>query len=322
MEYQIDLMRRFGVDEVIFSLCYKWSVFEEYFGDGSRFDIKIRYVVEDSPLGTAGAIKNVEQYLDEESFFVFNGDILSDFNLNEMLEIHRQKESICTIALTPVDNPTIYGVVELDENDRIIKFTEKPSPREIRSNLINAGLYILNPGVLDYMVAGAKMSIEREVFPNLLEGEEQVYGYKYNGYWKDIGNPAKYLAANHDVLEGKLNVNIGLLDGLFIAPDAEIGENVRLKNPLWIGSKVKIGSGSEVIGPAVIDNNCQVGRNVTITQALLWEGSKIAENCNLDHCLVGRNCRISNDVNVGKLAVIGSNNIIESGKTIKAEKRI
>ncbi len=321
-EYQIELMKRYGIDEVIFSLCYKWNAFEEYFGDGSRFGVKIRYVVEESPLGTAGAIKNVESFLDDEPFFVFNGDILSDFNLGEIFEFHKDRGSICTIALTPVDNPTIYGVVEKEKDGRITRFTEKPRPEEIRSNMINAGLYVLDKKVLSRMPAGVKISIEREIFPDLLKDGEPMYGYDYYGYWMDIGNPSKYLSANHDVLEGKLNVNIGLLDGIYMAPDVEIGLNVKLKKPLWIGKGVKIEAGCEIVGPAVIGNGCHIGRDTHIVGALLWDNTKIGDRCNLEYCLIGRNCNIGNDVDVGKLAVIGSNNLIDGGRRIKSESRI
>jgi NDP-sugar pyrophosphorylase family protein len=322
VEYQLDLMRRYGVEEVIFSLGYKWNSFDDYFGDGSRFGLKINYVIEDEPLGTGGAIKNVEDYLDEKPFYVFNGDILSDFNLKEIMDLHLEKNSCCTLALTPVDNPTIYGVVEYDNRLCIRKFTEKPKPEEIRSNMINAGLYVMNRRVLDRMEQGKNYSIERQIFPALLIENQPLYCYLYDGYWMDIGNPSKYLTANHDVLQGKLNVNIGVLDGIYIAPDVEIAKGTEMKKPLWIGNGVKIGRNSKLVGPAIIDNKCELGENVHVNGCLLWENVKVGNRASMEYCIIGRDSTIGEDVNIGKMAVVGSNTQVEPFSSVKAEAKV
>jgi mannose-1-phosphate guanylyltransferase len=322
VEYQLDLMKRYGVDEVIFSLGYKPDSFDNHFGDGSRIGMKIHYVVEDEPLGTGGAIKNVEDYLDDEAFFVFNGDILSDFNLKEIMDIHTENKAACTLALTPVDNPTIYGVVEYDDNNCIRKFTEKPKPEEIRSNMINAGLYVMNRSVLNRMERGVNYSIERQIFPALLKEKEPMYCYLYDGYWMDIGNPSKYLTANHDVLLGKLNVNIGMLDGIYIASDVDIGKGTELKKPLWIGSGVKIGQNSKITGPAIIGSNCEIGENVQLIGCLLWDNIKIGNRAVMEYCIVGRSTVVGEDVTVGKLAVVGSNTSVKPKSSIKAEAKV
>jgi mannose-1-phosphate guanylyltransferase len=322
VEYQLDLMRRYGVDEVIFSMGYKWNSFDDYFGNGSRFGMKVHYVIEEEPLGTGGAIKNVEDFLDESPFFVFNGDILSNFNLQEIMDIHKAKDAVCTLALTPVDNPTIYGVVEYDDSNRIRRFTEKPRPEEIRSNMINAGLYVMNRSVLDRMERGKNYSVERQIFPELLKEKQPLCCYLYDGYWMDIGNPSKYLTANHDVLLGKLNVNIGMLDGIYIASDVEIGRGTELKKPLWIGSGVNIGKDSKIVGPVIIGSNCHIGENVQINGCLLWENTKVGDRAFLEYCIIGRSTTVGEDVTIGKLAVVGSNTQVEPKSSIKAEAKV
>ncbi|MCE1245404.1 MAG: NDP-sugar synthase [Firmicutes bacterium] len=319
MQYQLELMKDHGIDEVIFSLGYKSSAFEEYFGDGAGFGMKIHYIVEDSPLGTAGAIKNVEHLLDDSSFLVFNGDILSRMNLTEIMNFHKEKKSACTIVLTPVDDPTMYGVVELDSNSGIVNFTEKPKKEEVRSNLINAGLYILEPGILKRMEPARKYSIEREIFPAMLADKEPMFGYSYSGYWMDIGTPFKYLSSNHDTLTGKMPVDLNHREGIVYGKNTDISTNAVLTAPLWIGDNVIIKSGAKIEGPAVIDRGCIIGEKTKISGALLWEKTKTGNGCILDSCLIGRDCNLGDNVKIGKLAVIGSCNIIEKDRIIEAE---
>lgn len=321
-QYQLELIKKHGIKEVIFSLGYKWNSFEDYFKDGSDLGMKIRYVVEESPLGTAGAIKNVEDYLNDDAFLVFNGDILSEMDLTDIINFHKQKKSKSTIVLTPVDNPCIYGVVELDENQRIEMFTEKPKPEEVRSNQINAGLYILEPEILDRMERGVKYSIERQIFPVMLEESEPMYGYKYPDYWMDIGNPFKYLSANQDMLLGKMKYNPGLVNGIHKGKNVTIADGVTLNPPIWIGDDVRIKEGAEIIGPTVISRGCKIGEGTTIEKALLWEDTEIGIGCSLDSCLIGRRCKVGDGVSIGVLAVIGTGRVIEDGASIDAGSKV
>jgi NDP-sugar pyrophosphorylase family protein len=322
MQYQLELMKNHGIDEVIFSLGYKWSSFEEYFGNGSDLGMKIHYIVEESPLGTAGAIKNVQHLINGSSFLVFNGDILSEMNLTDIINFHKNKKSACTIVLTPVEDPTIYGVVELDGENRIEDFTEKPKPEEVRSNLINAGLYVLEPEIFKRMEPNKKYSIEREIFPAMLGDNEPLFGYSYSGYWMDIGTPFKYLSSNYDMLNGKMSVDLSMKNGIRTGKNTKIGNNVKMSQPLWIGDNVEIKDGVELQGPAVIGDGCVIGENSRILGALLWEKTKTGTGCLLDSCIIGRNCNLGDGVTIGKLAVIGSCNIIEKDTIIEPETSI
>ncbi|MCD4785930.1 MAG: NDP-sugar synthase [Candidatus Eremiobacteraeota bacterium] len=321
-QYQMELIKKHGINEVIFSLGYKWNSFEDYFKEGSNLGMKIHYVVEESPLGTAGAIKNVEDYIDNDAFLVFNGDILSEMDLTDIINFHKQKKSKSTIVLTPVDNPCIYGVVELDENQRIEMFTEKPKPEDVRSNQINAGLYVLEPEILNRMERGVNYSIERQIFPAMLEEGEPMYGYKYPDYWMDIGNPFKYLSANQDMLLGKMKHNPGLVNGIHKGKNVTIADGVTLEKPVWIGDDVIIKEGAKIIGPAVINKGCKIGESTTVEKALLWENTELGSGCSLNSCLVGRGCKVGDGVSIGELAVIGSGVTIEDGTCIESGGKV
>ena len=204
MEYTLSYLKQFGVKDIVLTLNYLPDVIQDYFGDGSRFGVRLTYCMENEPLGTAGAVKNAEQYLDS-TFIVFNGDIFTDLDLNDMLDCHRDKGSIATISLNWVDNPSAFGVVETDSNQRVMRFIEKPTPGEANTNWINAGTYFLEPEVLKHVPANRHYMFEKGLFPRLLELGESVYGYPFNGYWLDMGNLEKYLLLNRDLLLSKTN---------------------------------------------------------------------------------------------------------------------
>lgn len=321
-QYQIELLKRHGIEEIIFSCGYKWNAFEEYFGDGSQWGLKIHFVVENHPLGTGGAIKNVEPLLNGTDFLVFNGDILSQFDLTDAIDFHKKKGSHCTIALTPVEDPSLYGVVEMDKTGKILNFVEKPKREEARSNRINAGLYVMNPQFLKMMEKDEKYSIEREIFPKMLENDTPMYGYNYPGYWMDIGTPYKYLAANLDVLKGDAGIGFESADGIVLSPGAKISEGVDVKPPVWVGGNTLIGEGCRLEGPLVIGGRCRVKAGAVLKGALLWDCVTVGEGAVLDGCLVGGNCVLGEGVKAGSLSVIGGGKQIGPGTIIPAGERI
>src|ERR671926_375042 len=203
LQFQLDLIKKVPeIDEVILSLNYQPRRIEEIFGDGDGLGIKIRYVVEPAPLGTAGAIKYAGDNL-TESVVVFNGDVLTQIDLAAVIRLHRERKARATIVLTPVDNPTAYGLVETDAEGNIRRFLEKPSPDEITTNNINAGIYVLEPDTFDRIPSNVSWSIERSYFPSLIERGETFVGYIYEGYWIDIGTPQKYTQVHRDIMDGR-----------------------------------------------------------------------------------------------------------------------
>src|SRR5213592_548912 len=203
LHYQLDLLKRVAdIDEVILSLNYQPRRIEEIFGDGSESGLAIRYVVEPAPLGTGGAIRFASETL-RESVVVFNGDVLTEVDLAAVIALHRERKARATIVLTPVENPSAYGLVETDRQGNILRFLEKPKPDEITCDTINAGIYVLEPDTFDRIPKDTAWSVERSFFPSLIENGETFVAYTYRGYWIDIGTPEKYTQVHRDIMDGR-----------------------------------------------------------------------------------------------------------------------
>src|SRR5919202_2132482 len=203
--YQIDTLKRAGITDITLSLSYQPFKIEQQLGDGTEFGVKLSYTVEPQPMGTAGAYKFAEDLIREPTV-VFNGDILTDLDLKAVIREHNERKATATIVLTPVSNPSAYGLVETERDGRVRRFLEKPKADEITVNTINAGTYILEPRVLDYIPANENHSFEYGLFPTLLERGERFFAHiPQRTYWMDIGTPARYLQAHHDLLANRVS---------------------------------------------------------------------------------------------------------------------
>jgi mannose-1-phosphate guanylyltransferase len=290
IEHMLLRLHNEGVDEVILAVRYLADQFQEALGDGSQFGLKLHIIAEKEPLGTAGAVKNVEHLLDGDTF-VFNGDVMTDLNLKAMLAFHREHGSKTTIALTPVEDPTQFGLVELDQEKRILRFLEKPRAEDISTNMINAGTYIIHSDVLRYVPPEQHYMFERGLFPVLLQTGDPMFGYPTRDYWTDIGKPHTYLDVSHDVLIGRFALSLPGKDTgnrIFFEGEAHIEEGVQLVGPLVIGPDVTIERGAHIIGPTVIGARCQIRRDVEIEGAVLWSDNRIEEGAHLRRCVVGK----------------------------------
>lgn len=317
-EHMLLRLREQGVEEVVLAVRYLAEQFRATLGDGSQLGIKLHIVEEHEALGTAGAVKNVEHLLDGD-VFVFNGDVVTDLDLHAMLNFHHECGSKTTLALTPVDDPTQYGLVEMDPDHRIQRFLEKPRPEDVRTNLVNAGTYIINMDVFRYVPPQEFYMFERGLFPVLLQTGDPMFGYTNRHYWTDVGKPQAYLQVNRDVLIGRVNVP---LPGTEIANRVRaegnviIEDGVQLVGPIVMGADVTIGRGSYIIGPTVIGNNCHIGPNVTIEDTVLWNDNRIEEGASLRQCVVG------NGNIIGARSVIVGGTIISDTCTIGEENRL
>ena len=300
--YQLEILRRAGIEDITLSLNYQPSKIEYLLGDGSEYGVNLRYVTEPSPMGTAGAYKFAGENLGETTV-VFNGDILTDVDISKIIEFHRAKNSEATIVLTPVENPSAYGLVETDDEHKVLRFLEKPKPEEL-ANLttinINAGIYILEPNILDLIPGGENYSFEYNLFPDLLSREKPFFAYILeNNYWRDIGTPDSYLSAHHDYFAGKIkNVEIEKRDVSDISPTAFVSENSIIGEGCIIKPSAKVinsvlGAGVHVEERAVIDNS------------VIWSHTHIAVSANVSNAIVGRSCYIGSNAIVGKGAVLG-----------------
>jgi NDP-sugar pyrophosphorylase family protein len=270
------MLRLAGIDEVIFSIGYQPDKVRAQLGDGDSHGLGLRYVVEDSPLGTGGAVKNAEAYLDDRTV-ILNGDVLTDVNLARVVSEHVAAGAATTIVLTPVSNPAAYGLVEFDATGRVTKFVEKPDPSQISTDTINAGIYVIDTTALELIPAGEKHSLERQFFPRLLQDGALVQAHVHRGYWIDIGTPAKYLQVHRDILTGAFRIDIRAeaSRGGWIHRRARVDHAAHLEAPFYIGPDCVIAAGAR-IGPHVaLGDGVQIGSRARVRDSVVWEGSQI-----------------------------------------------
>jgi len=307
LHYQIDLVKQVPeIDEVILSLNYQPRRIEEIFGDGSDVGIKIRYVVEPVPLGTAGAIKYAGDQL-TESVVVFNGDVLTQVDLAAVLRLHRERRAKATIVLTPVDNPSAYGLVETDPDGNIRRFLEKPKPEEITTNHINAGIYVLEPDTFDRIPSDVSWSIERSFFPSLIERGETFVAYVYNGYWIDIGTPEKYMQVHRDIMDGRFEAVPfkGLANRTCVAEAARLEEGATVDGPCFIDEGVLVKAGARIGPYSVLGRQCQIEEDARVDGAIIWQNGRIGRDAVIEAAVLGRNCHIGRSAAVRSGAVLG-----------------
>ena len=294
LEHIIAYLAKFAVTDITLALSHLPELIRSHLGDGSNLGVQLHYTVEDSPLGTAGAVKNANRYLDS-TFAVLNGDIFTDLNIADMLAFHQHKKAKVTIALTWVDNPCAFGVVETDSEDRVRRFTEKPNPNKATTHWINAGIYILEPEILRHIPVSSYYMFERGLFPLLLKLNEPVYGYPFRGYWLDMGTPEKYLCLNCDLLLAKMSSPLtpGLgQNSVCCEKDATVHPSAKIMGPAVIGSRCQIDQRARIEGPVIIGEDCHVGEDTSIEKAILWQGISIGAGASLKGCIIGSNTRI------------------------------
>jgi mannose-1-phosphate guanylyltransferase len=292
LEYVIRRLSRHNVREIVLAISYLAQPIEDYFGDGSQLGVSLSYNIEETALGTAGAVKNAENYLDK-TFFVLNGDIFTDLDLTAMMDFHRQRQAQATIALTPVDDPTSYGLVESDARGRINRFLEKPSREQVTTNMINAGTYILEPAVLSFIPPQTNFSFERGVFPSLLERERPIYAFPSSGYWMDIGTPGKYHQLNQDLLSGKSNqFSLNPATGVLIGEQSKIHPTAVITGPAVIGSHCSIGRNARLTGPLVIGTGSNIAEGSVVEGSIIWNDVAIGNRARVSHSIIANSCRI------------------------------
>lgn len=294
IERTVHGLRDAGVDHVILSLHHNAEQFMSYFSN-LNLDIDISYAVEHSPLGTGGAIKNCEPFLRSSRTYIFNGDIFTSLDISSMLKAHRRAKAVASLALSEVEDPSRYGVIETDDKGRIHSFTEKP-PRELAtSHDINAGVYIFEREVFE-QIPNEPCSIERDVFPKMLAQGMHMLGYREWPYWTDLGTPTDYLQAHRDILSRKVSIP---LHGKEISPGIWMDEQVHVSDSALIRPPVIIGRGAEIaagatVGPAVVlGPRAVVGENALVEDSVLWEGAIIRPKCIVRGSILGRCTDIS-----------------------------
>ncbi len=316
LDWILEGLAKNGVKTVILAVNYGADVLLHNFGK-SKFGMNLLYSRENKPLGTGGPVKKAEEMLneDKEPFFVLNGDVLSSLNYASLFKSHKSNGAQATIALYEVEDPNRFGVVELNRNNQILKFVEKPKNGEAPSKLINAGTYVLNRSVLNLITPETKTSMEREIFPSLAK-EGQLYGKKFEGLWIDIGTPEDYLLANTALL-GKISG-----DKPLIGNDVDISSEVKIIPPVVIGNGVTI-ERDACIGP-----NSAVGDDVTIrmgskiTNSVIFQRAWIDASTSVKNAIIGESAVLGRWVKIEDGCIVGDHVIINDDVTLAHQVKI
>lgn len=324
MEHIIEHLKSHGFDDILVTLYFMGDEIQNYFGDGSRWGVKLTYSVEESPLGTAGAVKLLDKYLDD-TFLIMSGDSMTDIDLTSAVNFHKKSKSMATIVLTRVPTPLEYGVVIIDEKGKVVRFLEKPGWGEVFSDTVNTGTYIIEPEVLKMMKMGKNYDWSNNIFPELLAGGKPMYGSVQNGYWCDIGNLKQYREVHEDVLDGKVKINIEgtrAKNGAWIGANTDIDQGAKISRQSIIGANCRVKSGAVINEYTVIGDNCIIDENSSITRSTIWNNTYIGKNARVSGAMICRNNVLNENVSVQDNAIIGDSCIIGKDAKIRTQIKI
>jgi NDP-sugar pyrophosphorylase family protein len=302
-----------GVDDVILSCCYLPDAIEAHFGDGRSMGVKLHYVLESEPLGTAGAIKNARELI-RGPIYVCNGDVLTGLDLVALRDSHIRNKAIATIHTRAVEDPSHFGVVETDKDGRVKRFVEKPAPGVTDARDINAGTYVLELEAVDAIPGGRAVSIEREVFPDLIARTGRVFAASTQDYWIDVGRPDTYIQAHRDILERKLDHPLGveIVPDVWSADGAPLPPGVTVYGPLYIGPGVKLAAGSHIEPYGVVYDGCTLDSGATVGRAILWPGCKLGAGAVVRDAILGL------DVVVDPGATVPPDSVLGRGERVRS----
>jgi mannose-1-phosphate guanylyltransferase len=322
IRYMVDWLARHGVDDIVMASGFLAAGVRDVLGEGGDGGPRLRYVEEPETRGTAGAIKFAERFLGDR-FIALNGDVLTDLDLSALIELHEERDATATLALYPVDDPSAYGLVRRAEDGEITEFLEKPEPDQINTDEISAGAYVLERSVLELIPEDREVSIEREVFPKLVG--EGLYGRRLPGYWMDIGTPQRYLQASWDILERRVETEVGErldADGLLVEPGTAVDDRAEITAPGFIESHTSIGADVRVGPLAVIGPGCEIAERAAIERSALLRGCRLGAGAQVTGAILAAGVEVGSEARVGEGAVVGEGARIAAGAEVSEGDRI
>ncbi|MBV8339219.1 MAG: NDP-sugar synthase [Candidatus Eremiobacteraeota bacterium] len=308
-----------GIRDVILPAGYMPQAIVDYFGDGSRLDMNITYVIEETPLGTAGALKNVEQHITGR-FFVLNGDVLTSLDLRAMLRYHDEKGGVGALHLIRVDDPSSFGCVVHDGGGRVSAFVEKPPRGEEPTNEINAGTYLLEREILNFIPAGRNVSIERETFPKVIAAGKDLYAYTTADYWIDLGRPENYLAAHRDVLSGAMPLTVE--PGISGNGGEALKGHPGVVPPVHADEDVVVDASAKVGPNVVLGRGCSIGANAVVRESVLWERVSVGSGATIEEAILASGATIGPKAQIGRGSVIGHDVSVDPGQVLEPGSRL
>ncbi len=325
MEHVLRLLKRHGVTETVITVQFLAALVRNYFGDGEDLGMELHYATEETPLGTAGSVKNAHQFLAGEPFIVISGDALTDIDLTELVKFHRDKGALVTVCLTRVPNPLEFGITIVDDDGRVQRFLEKPTWGQVFSDTVNTGIYVMEPEVLDLVAPGQVVDWSGDVFPRLLKDGAPIYGYVADGYWEDVGTHESYIQAQADVLTGKVDVDIDGFEvspGVWVAEGADLNPEAVVHGPVYVGDYAKVDAGVELREFTVLGSNVVVKPGAFLHRAIVHDNVFIGPQTNLRACVVGRNTDIMRAARVEEGVIIGDECVVEEEAIIQAGVKV
>lgn len=326
MEHVVGLLEQSGLTDVTSLLYFQPESIKDHFGDGSRYGVKMSYRLPEDDLGTAGAVRYALGD-SEDPVLVISGDLITDFDLAKAIAWHKEKQADATILLTHIENPPAYGIVITDDDDRIVRFLEKPTWGEAFSDTINTGIYILEPNAYKLIPEGENFDFSQDLYPLMLEKGMRLYGKVTDGYWKDVGNVDEYYRVHRHIFSGELKLDLKVpgteIDqgNVFTGANVKIGEGVRFSGTVILGNDVRIESGSKLHNCSIGDR-CRMGHSCDLADSIVWADSEIGRGCNFDRALVCTNVKIGKDVQLLDYAIVSDDCTIGDSATVKANCKI
>ena len=325
MYHILSLVKKHGFDKAVANLHYHPHAITNYFGRGQSIGIELRYSLEPKLLGTAGGVKNVENFLGDGSFLVISGDALTDLDLTRLARQHQEAGGIASLALKRVKDPSRFGVVIQGENNRIAGFQEKPPPGEELSNLCNCGIYIFEPEIFDYIPEKSFYDFGKQVFPDLVARGIPFYGFEIDGYWNDVGSLAQYRIGNFDALTGQVKVEIPgeeILPGIHVGKGTYISKTARLEPPVLLGDYCRVGEGASLIGPLTVGDHSVIEAGASLEGVIKWRAAQTGAGAQVTGGIIGTGAHIRDDVHIGDRAVVGDRCVIGAGSVIGPEVKL
>jgi mannose-1-phosphate guanylyltransferase/phosphomannomutase len=324
MEHIVNLLHKHGFDEIVVTVAFMANNIRSYFGDGSEFGVRMVYATEETPLGTAGSVRNAMDELDER-FLVISGDVLTDIDLTEIVAYHEQRAALATIGLTAVENPLEFGIVITREDGSIDRFLEKPGWGQVFSDTVNNGIFVLEPEIFDYIPEGRPVDFSSEVFPRLLEEQRPLYGKVCEGYWEDVGTLAAYVSAHKDILDGRVDVDVPgfrLEGSVWLGEGAEVDPEARIDGPAVLGDHTKVEAGARLAPYSVLGNNVMVRSDAQIERSVILDGAYIGQGARLLGAVVGRGSDLRPNARCDDGAVLGDQCFIGAGAHIGSNVKV
>ncbi|HEX3793707.1 MAG TPA: sugar phosphate nucleotidyltransferase [Acidimicrobiales bacterium] len=324
MEHIVSLLQRHGITDIVVTVAFLPNAIRNYFGDGSELGVRMVYATEETPLGTAGSVRNARDELTER-FLVISGDVLTDIDLTALLEFHEKNQALATLALCAVDNPLEFGIVITREDGSIERFLEKPGWGQVFSDTINTGIYVLEPEIFDLIPEGRSVDFSSEVFPAVLDAQGPIFGYVADGYWEDVGTTAAYLKAHNDILDGKVDVDIAgfeMRPGVWLGKGSSVDPSARIDGPAFIGENCTIDAGVELGAYATLGANTRVAERAVVRHSVIGENAYLGPAARVEGAVLGRACDLRQGARCEPGSVVGEGCLIGAHAEVRGDVKV